>query len=92
MQLADFRAALELCEKVGADPEAGIDAAVLEALPWKKSTRRSSVVPASTTQAGSNLTVILEKIATLEAKNDAKNAQLLRMSAQMEKMATRDGR
>ena len=45
------------------------------------------MVPAPTT-AGSNLAVVLEKMATLEAKNDAQNVQLLRMSAQMEKMAT----
>jgi hypothetical protein len=78
---SDFRAALELCEKVGADPEEGSDATVLEALVWKKSTRRSSVTPAPMKQASSDFAAVLEKMSTLEAQNE-------KMAAQMEKMAT----
>jgi hypothetical protein len=84
----DFRAALKLCETVGADPETGSDAAVLEALVWKKSTRQSSVVSASTLEASTDLAVVLEKMSTLEAQN----AQMLQMSAQIEKNGSCFGR
>jgi hypothetical protein len=94
----EFRAALELCEKVGADPEDGGDASVLEALVWKPG-RRASFVPdgvfhlkpdaglVSTMVANQDrLVAILEaqvkKIAALEAQNEKISAQVEKITAQ----------
>jgi hypothetical protein len=85
----DFRAALELCEKVGADPEEGSDATILEALVWKKSMRRSSVAPAPTAQANPNGAILEEMAATIKAQNEQISVQVGKMAmieARMEKM------
>ena len=41
----EFRAALELCEKVGADPEEGSDAGILETLVWTPARHRTGSDP-----------------------------------------------
>ena len=50
----EFRAALELCEKVGVDPEEGSDADTLDALVWAPGRRNTSVSETSTVAAGSS--------------------------------------
>lgn len=91
----DFRAALELYEKVGADPEEGGGAAVFEALKWKPGPRRptgtSVVAHRSTLVRPGKLVAVLEsqveKMAALEAQNEKMSAQMEDMAAQMKNMS-----
>ena len=84
----EFRAALELLEKVGTDPEEGSDAAVLEALVWKRSTRRrTTITPAPMMEVP--MMQVLEKMATLEAQNEKMAAQMEKMSAALTTLVSR---
>jgi hypothetical protein len=99
----EFRAALELCERLGVDPEEGSDPAILEALKWVPGPQASTAARLERTTTRSeigrgNLVAALdlqtEKIATLEAQNDKMatrigifEAQNEEMAAQMKKMA-----
>jgi hypothetical protein len=80
----EFRAALELCEKVGVDPEEGSDADILDALVWAPSRRKASVsetpTAAGSSHAKSALFSKLESndsqlMAVLQAQNERLQAQ-----------------
>jgi hypothetical protein len=87
----DFRAALELCEKVGADPEEGSDITVLEALKWKSGLRASMGAGQATQIRPGKLVAVLEsqmeKMATLEAQNEKMALQNETMATQMKTMS-----
>ena len=84
----DFRAALELCEKVGADPEKGSDRTVLEALKWKSGPRASVGTGQAAQVRPEELVAVLEsqvgKMAALEVQNEKMASQMKIMSAQMD--------
>jgi hypothetical protein len=89
----DFRAALELCKKVGADPEVGCDANVLEALVWKPKRRVTAGRGTQIRRQDDNIAVLesqVEMVATVEAQNEKLAAQMTKMNAleaQNERMA-----
>ncbi len=91
----EFRAALELCEKVGVDPEEGSDADTLDALVWAPGRRNTSVSETSTVAAGSSHaeSTLFSKLesnhsqlmAVLQAQNERLQAQNERSQAQNER-------
>jgi hypothetical protein len=76
----EFRAALELCEKVGANPEEGSEPAALEAsVRLQHATHNQCEIGPSKLQT--------EQIATLEAQNDKMATQMEILEAQNEEMS-----
>ncbi len=87
----EFRAALELCEKVGVDPEEGSDADILDALVW------TPTVAAGSSHAESVLLSKLESnprqlMTVLQAQNERLQAQNERLQAQNERFQAQSER
>jgi len=89
----DFRAALKLCEKVGADPEEGSGTRVLESLKWKSGPRASVGVGRATQIKPGKLVAILEsqveKMDKMALQNEAMAIQNEAMASQMKIMSAR---
>jgi hypothetical protein len=87
----DFRAALELCEKVGADPEEGSSTTILEALKWKSGPRTSVGAGLATQIKPGKFVAVLEsqveKMDKMALQNEAMASQMKMMSAKMDKMS-----
>ncbi len=90
----EFRAALELCEKVGVDPEEGSEADILDALVWAPSRRKISVSETPTAAGSSHAESALfskletnhsQLMAVLQAQNERLQAQHERFQAQNER-------
>jgi hypothetical protein len=94
-----FRAALELCEKVGANPEEGADASKLEALKWEDPATLQLQIKQQGTQVtkiaelesqmeeqGAKLVEQVTKIAELESQMEEQDAKNVKLAAQMESL------
>jgi hypothetical protein len=81
----EFRAALELCEKVGVDPEEGSGADILDALVWVPGRRKTSVSETPTTAAGSSCaeSALFSKLAVLQAQNARQNDKIAALEIQI---------
>jgi DNA anti-recombination protein RmuC len=90
----EFRAALELCEKVEVDPEEGSDADILDALVWAPGRRKASVSETPTAAASSHAQSALfskwesnhsQLMTVLQAQNKRLQEQNERFQAQNER-------
>ncbi len=90
----EFRAALELCEKLEVDPEEGSEADILDALVWAPGRRKTSVSEAPTDDGSSHAESALfskmesnhgQFMAILQAQNERLQAQNERLQAQNER-------
>ncbi len=85
----EFRAALELCEKVGVDPEEGSDPSTLEALVWTPGQQRSSVSEMTATASYSEGTLLSKLETTLLSKLESNHLHLMEQMAVLQEQNER---
>ncbi len=73
----EFRAALELCEKVGVNPEEGSDPSTLEALVWTPGQQKSIVSEMTATASYSEGTLLSKLETTLLSKLESNHMHLM---------------
>ncbi len=74
----EFRAALELCEKVGVDPEEGSDTDILDAMVWAPGQRKTSVSETPKAVGSSHAeSALFSKLESNHSRSESYHRQLM---------------